>query len=101
MSFSATNMKPEFVCAPPVKPATFATFGFARMMRIISVNLSFIAWNDVVWSAWMPPIMRPVSCCGKKPFGTTMYSAMFSAIVATSVIRIVNGWRSAHDSVRS
>ena len=29
-----------------------------------------ISWNEMLWSAWMPPLIRPVSCCGKKPFGT-------------------------------
>ena len=72
-SFSVTNMKPELVCVPPVKPATLFTFGLLCTMRIISENFSFIAWNDVDWSARMPPIISPVSCCGKKPFGTTMY----------------------------
>ena len=27
-----------------------------------------IAWNDVSWSAWIDPVRRPVSCCGKEPF---------------------------------
>ena len=32
--------------------------------------LCTIAWNEMLWSACSPPIIRPVSCCGKKPFGT-------------------------------
>ena len=42
-----------------------------RAARSPSSASSFccIAWNDVLWSACMPPISRPVSCCGKKPFG--------------------------------
>ena len=31
-----------------------------------------IDWNEIAWSAWMPPFIRPVSCCGKKPFGMMM-----------------------------
>ena len=23
----------------------------------------------MLWSAWMKPISRPLSCCGKKPLG--------------------------------
>ena len=41
-------------------------------------QLPCIAWNEMLWSAWMPPIIRPVSCCGKKPFGTITYSTTFS-----------------------
>ena len=33
------------------------------------VSFCCISWNEMLWSAWMPPIIRPVSCCGKKPFG--------------------------------
>ena len=29
-----------------------------------------MAWKDVSWSAWIEPVSRPASCCGKKPFGT-------------------------------
>ena len=32
-------------------------------------NFRRIAWNEMLWSARMPPMMRPVSCCGKKPLG--------------------------------
>ncbi len=71
--FSATNMKPELRCAPPVKPTTFSTAGSAPTMRMNSVSFSRIAWNEMLWSAWMPPMRRPVSCCGKKPFGIVTY----------------------------
>ena len=59
-----------------------------------------IAWNEMLWSAWMPPIMRPVSCCGKKPFGMIMNSQTFSTIVAKQKQHDEPLWRSAHASVR-
>ena len=67
--FSVANTKPELVEKPPVKPTTVSTAG---SWRTISTNwLSFrrIAWKEMLWSARMPPMMRPVSCCGKKPLG--------------------------------
>ena len=46
--FSDTNMKPELVWRPPVKPTTLSTAGFLPTMSIICANLPFIAWNDVL-----------------------------------------------------
>ena len=38
-----------------------------------SASFCRIAWNEMLWSAWMPPTSRPVSCCGKKPLGMITY----------------------------
>jgi hypothetical protein len=70
--FSATKTKPELVCPPPVKPTTLSTAGSARMMLMNSRSFSRINWNEMLWSAWMPPIIRPVSCSGKNPLGMMM-----------------------------
>ena len=45
--------------------------------------------------------MRPVSCCGKKPLGTTMNSATLRQIVAMKIISTRKLWRSAQVSVRA
>ncbi len=50
-----------------------------------------MAWKDVSWSAWMVPVNRPESCCGKKPFGTFAYRKIVAAMVAR-VTMSVNGW---------
>jgi hypothetical protein len=63
------NMKPEFRWPPPVKPTTFSTAGSLRTISMKSASFCRIAWNEMPWSAWIEPIMRPTSCCGKKPFG--------------------------------
>ncbi len=68
--FSVTNIDPVFRCAPPVKPTTFATPGSARTIAMKSASFCRIAWNEMLWSAWMRPMSWPVSCCGKKPLGT-------------------------------
>ena len=67
--FRVANRKPELVWKPPVKPATLSIAGSARMISMNWRNFRRIAWNEMLWSARMPPTMRPVSCCGKKPLG--------------------------------
>jgi hypothetical protein len=68
--FSVTNILAEF-CAPP--PPTYAstdsTSVSCRTRSANAVTRRFIAWNEVSWSAWICPVNRPVSCCGKNPFG--------------------------------
>jgi hypothetical protein len=68
--FRLMNMKPPPGREPPVKPTTVSTAGSARMMLTRSRSLSCMAWNEMLWSARMPPEIWPVSCCGKKPLGT-------------------------------
>ncbi len=43
-----------------------------------------IAWKEMLWSARTEAKIRPVSCAGKNPLGTIMYSQTFRAIVAAS-----------------
>ena len=71
--FSETNMKPELVWPPPVNPTAVSTAGSCLRMLTNCVSFCCISWNEMLWSAWMMPISRPVSCCGKKPFGMTSY----------------------------
>ena len=72
MGFNATNICARLRWPPPVNAVTFSTAGSAMTMAMKLSSFSFIAWNEIDWSARMKPIMRPVSCCGKNPFGTTV-----------------------------
>ena len=67
------NIAPELRWPPPVKPITFSTAGSWRTISTKSASFFRIAWNEMLWSAWMYPTSRPVSCCGKKPLGTMTY----------------------------
>lgn len=69
---SDTNTNPELVCPPPVKPTTVSTDGSRLMIPTNCASFCCISWNDTLWSAWIEPTSRPVSCCGKKPFGITL-----------------------------
>ena len=60
-----------------------------------------IAWKEMLWSACIPPIIRPVSCCGKKPFGMITISATFSPMVTSSTRITSNEWRSDQARVRA
>ncbi len=42
------------------------------MMDTNFANFCCISWNEMLWSARMPPFMSPVSSDGKNPFGTMM-----------------------------
>ena len=55
---------------PPVKPITLSTAGSSAMSSTTAVSFCCIAWNEMSCAAWMVPVSRPVSCCGKKPLGT-------------------------------
>ena len=77
------NMKPPPALPPPVKPTTVATAGSARMMSTSCFNLPCVAWKEMLWSARRPPLICPVSCCGKKPFGALMNKNTLSPITAT------------------
>ncbi|GJE44352.1 hypothetical protein AEGHOMDF_3540 [Methylobacterium soli] len=68
--FSPTKTLAELVPRPPVKPTTLSTAGSACTMAVAWRSFCSIAWKEMRWSAWMPPIICPVSCSGKKPFGT-------------------------------
>ena len=70
---STMNMKAELRWPPPVKPTTLSTAGSARTTARKRSSRARMAWNEVAWSACIEPMMRPVSCCGKKPLGITTY----------------------------
>jgi len=96
-------MKPELRAPkpPPVTAVTVSTAGSERTMFTICVILSCIDWKDAVWSARMKPTRRPVSCCGKNPFGITMYRKTLSATAVASTPTISSGWRSAQPRLRA
>src|SRR6266850_6789599 len=59
-----------------------------------------MAWKDVSWSAWMDPLRRPVSCCGKKPLGTIVYRNTVATIVARVTSSVTGWWASTQCSAR-
>ena len=60
-----------------------------------------MAWNDVPWEAWMLADIRPLSCCGKKPFGTSANRYQLSPIVMNRMVSVIAQWRSAQPRLRS
>ena len=71
---SEANMRAVLVVLklPPVKLTTSLTAGSADTMRANSRILSLMATNEMSCSAWMLPNIRPASCWGKNPLGTSM-----------------------------
>ncbi len=70
--FNEMNICPLLRCPKPplpVKAVTVSTAGSCITMATKSCSFFFMAWKEICWSARMKPMMRPVSCCGKKPFG--------------------------------
>ncbi|MNF18006.1 hypothetical protein D3C80_2218490 [compost metagenome] len=54
----------------------------------------------MLWSAWIKPIRRPVSCSGKKVFGILMYSQTLRAIVARNTAMTQREWPNTQLSER-
>ncbi|CFN16862.1 Uncharacterised protein [Bordetella pertussis] len=73
----------------PMNEDTAATSGSCTMMRAASCWRCDMAANEMVCGACVMAWISPLSCCGKKPLGTTMYSSTVSAKVpsATSSMR--------------
>ncbi len=69
---SVMYIRPEF-SAWPLPPSDMPTVATAGIGLDDGADLllagSFIAENEMSWHASVTPIMKPVSCCGKKPFG--------------------------------
>ena len=55
---------------PPVKAVTLCTAGSRWTIPASRIRRCCIAWKELDWSATIEPFSRPVSCWGKKPFGT-------------------------------
>ena len=53
-----------------MKEAIVATAGSSRTILATFCCNSFMAMKEMSWAASVVPMMMPVSCCGKKPFGT-------------------------------
>ena len=60
-----------------------------------------MVWNDVPWSAWMPPWSRPTSCCGKNPFGMTVTRYTLRPIVSRVTASVTAEWRSTNERLAS
>ena len=61
-----------FVPSTPMNDETLATAGSRVTISVIRCCRSAMAANDTSSGASEMPRMTPVSCSGKKPFGTTM-----------------------------
>ena len=57
---------------PPTDPPTDATAGSAIRMAATRASTSVIVWNEVSAAPCAKPPISPVSCVGKKSFGTMM-----------------------------
>lgn len=79
------NMKPPPARAPPVKPTTVATAGSRWMIPTSWRSLPCMAWNEMLWSARMPPLICPVSWRGNKPLGTALNRYTFKPITNTRI----------------
>ncbi len=65
------NIRPELSAwpLPPIDIATLATSGSAWITAPTAFCRSSMAANEMSCPPSVMPTIRPVSCCGKKPFG--------------------------------
>ncbi len=61
---------------------------------------AFIDAKDASCADSAKPEMKPVSCCGKKPFGMIANSTPVAATVAMNTISVMNWWSSTTCSPR-
>ena len=76
-----------FAPSTPMNEATLCTAGSCRMRAASARWCSAIAANDVDCAASVMPWSWPVSCSGKKPLGTSRYSAAVSASVSAKTTK--------------
>ena len=76
------------------------TSGSARITLAAACCRSAIAANDTDCGASLMAWIAPVSCTGKNPFGTAMYSTTVSTSVPTATSRVTGWWRNTHWSCR-
>ena len=72
----------------PTKKTTLSTAGSCRIRSASWRWRSAMAVKDVSCGASAMPWITPVSCTGKKPLGTTMYSTTVSARVPRATPRV-------------
>ena len=65
------------------------TSGSSRMTFAAACCRSAMAANEIDCGASVMAWMAPVSCTGKKPFGTTRYSATVSPSVASATSSVI------------
>ena len=82
------------VPSTPMNEDRLSTAGSCRITAASACCRAAIAGNEIVCDASEIPWMVPVSCTGKKPFGTTTYSITVSASVATATARVAGWWPS-------
>ena len=85
----------------PTVEATVATAGSRSTTSTTSRCRSSIAWNDTSGEASVEPTRMPVSCSGRNPFGSTVYSRTVSTTVASVTSSMNTRCPSAQPRVRA
>lgn len=76
------------VPSTPMKEDRPATAGSVRMARASACWRSAMAVNEIDWAASEMPRIAPVSCTGKKPLGTAIYSTIVSRSIPTATTSV-------------
>ena len=82
------------VPSTPMNEERLSTAGSFRITAASACCRAAIAGNEIVCAASEMPWMVPVSCTGKKPFGTTTYSITVQPEVATATASVAGWWPS-------
>ncbi len=102
--FRLISMRPLFsvtlLPSTPMNDDRLATAGSCSTTLASACWRSAIAGNDTLCGASEMPWITPVSCTGKNPLGTAMYSTTVSASAARATASVA-AWRSStHSSAR-
>ena len=101
----ATNIDPVLLADPPGPPpmnaTTWSTSGSALTTATARSCRSRIAGNAMSCGASVKPISMPVSCCGKRPFGTLMKRKTVSPTVTAVTASVRPRCASTQVSARS
>ena len=102
--FSVICMRPVFKVAlapsTPMNEARWSTSGSWRMASASACWRLAMASNEVVCVASVMTWIRPVSCTGKNPLGTTPYSRPVRPSVTAKTPSVVRGRSSTQVSAR-
>ena len=72
----------------PMNDDTACTSGSSSASRAAACWRSAMAEKEIDCGACVMAWISPVSCCGKKPLGTTMYSTTVSANVPSATSKV-------------
>ena len=83
----------------PMNEVRWSTSGSCRITSASACWREAMASNDVLCAASVMTWINPVSCTGKKPLGTTMYSTPVSASVSPKTASVARGRSSTQFSM--